>query len=109
MRGGFYIRLAKDGIVKNRKLYFPYILTCICMTMMYYILYYLGFCADFTKVRGGEMLQALLSLGVWVIAIFSLIFLYYTNSAGGRKNSDFTISWAWASATWCGSLPGKMS
>ncbi len=80
MRGGFYIRLAKDGIVKNRKLYFPYILTCICMTMMYYILYYLGFCADFTKVRGGEMLQALLSLGVWVIAIFSLIFLYYTNS-----------------------------
>ena len=46
MRGGFYIRLAKDGIVKNRKLYFPYILTCICMTMMYYILYYLGFCAE---------------------------------------------------------------
>ena len=80
MRGGFYIKLAKDGIVKNRKLYFPYILTCICMTMMYYILYYLGFCADFTKVRGGEMLQALLSLGVWVIAIFSLLFLYYTNS-----------------------------
>lgn len=80
MKGGFYIRLAKDGIVKNRKLYFPYILTCICMTMMYYILYYLGFCADFTDVRGGEMLQSLLSVGVWVIAVFSLIFLYYTNS-----------------------------
>ena len=80
MKGGFYIRLAKDGIVKNRKLYFPYILTCICMTMMYYILYYLGFCADFMEVRGGEMLQAMLSMGVWVIAVFSLIFLYYTNS-----------------------------
>lgn len=80
MRGGFYIRLAKDGIVKNRKLYFPYIVTCICMIMMYYILYYLGFCADFTEVRGGEMLQSLLSVGVWVIAVFSLIFLYYTNS-----------------------------
>ena len=80
MRGGFYIKLAKDGIVRNRKLYFPYILTCICMTMMYYILYYLGFCADFTEVRGGEMLQALLSMGVWVIMVFSVIFLYYTNS-----------------------------
>ena len=34
MRGGFYIRLAKDGIVKNRKLYFPYILTCICMCII---------------------------------------------------------------------------
>ena len=48
--------------------------------MMYYILYYLGFCADFTEVRGGEMLQALLSMGVWVIMVFSVIFLYYTNS-----------------------------
>ena len=80
MKGGFYIRLAKDGIVKNRKLYFPYILTCICMIMMFYIIYYLGFSADFTSVRGGDMLQSFLSLGVFVIAIFSLIFLYYTNS-----------------------------
>ena len=51
MKGGFYIRLAKDGIMKNRKLYFPYILTCICMIMMFYIIYYLGFSADFTTVR----------------------------------------------------------
>ncbi|HJC73627.1 MAG TPA: ABC transporter permease [Candidatus Mediterraneibacter faecavium] len=80
MKGGFYIRLAKDGIMKNRKLYFPYILTCICMIMMFYIIYYLGFSADFTTVRGGDMLQSFLSLGVFVIAIFSLIFLYYTNS-----------------------------
>ena len=80
MKGGFYIRLAKDGIMKNRKLYFPYILTCICMIMMFYIIYYLGFSADFTTVRGGYMLQSFLSLGVFVIAIFSLIFLYYTNS-----------------------------
>ncbi len=80
MRGGFYIRLAKDGIMKNRKLYFPYILTCICMIMMFYIVYYLGFSADFTAVRGGDMLQSFLGMGVFVIAIFSLIFLYYTNS-----------------------------
>lgn len=80
MKGGFYIRLAKDGIMKNRKLYFPYILTCICMIMMSYIIYYLGFSADFTSVRGGDMLQSFLMLGVFVIAIFSLIFLYYTNS-----------------------------
>lgn len=80
MNGGFYIRLAKDGIVKNRKLYFPYILTCICMIMMFYIVYYLGFSADFTSVRGGDMLQSFLMVGVFVIAIFSLIFLYYTNS-----------------------------
>lgn len=80
MRGGFYIRLAKDGILKNRKLYFPYILTCICMIMMFYIIYYLGMCADFSGVKGGDMLQSFLNLGITIIAIFSLIFLYYTNS-----------------------------
>nr|WP_294491748.1 ABC transporter permease [uncultured Mediterraneibacter sp.] len=80
MKGGFYIRIARDGIMKNRKLYFPYILTCICMIMMFYIVYYLGICADFTQVRGGDMLKSFLGLGVFVIAIFSLIFLYYTNS-----------------------------
>ena len=80
MKGGFYIRLAKDGIMKNRKLYFPYILTCICMIMMFYIIYYIGFSADFTKVRGGDMLQSFLSISVFVIAIFALIFLFYTNS-----------------------------
>ncbi|HJC33148.1 MAG TPA: ABC transporter permease [Candidatus Mediterraneibacter faecipullorum] len=80
MKGGFYIRLAKDGIVKNRKLYFPYILTCICMIMMFYIIYYLGFSADFTSVRGGDMLQSFLMIGVFIIAIFALIFLFYTNS-----------------------------
>ena len=68
MKGGFYIRLAKDGIVKNRKLYFPYILTCICMIMMFYIIYYLGFSADFTSVRGGDMLQSFLMIGVFIMA-----------------------------------------
>lgn len=80
MRGGIYFRLAKDGIIKNRKLYFPYILTCICMVMMFYIIYYLGISADFTNVRGGEMLQSFLALGVYIIGAFALIFLYYTNS-----------------------------
>lgn len=80
MKGGFYIRLAKDGIVKNRKLYFPYILTCICMVMIFYIVYYLGFCADLKRQYGGDMLQTLLGIGVYIVAVFALIFLYYTNS-----------------------------
>lgn len=80
MKSGFYVRLAKDGIVKNRTLYFPYILTCICMVMMYYILYYLGFSADLGNVRGSDMLQSFLQVGVNITAVFAVIFLYYTNS-----------------------------
>ncbi len=80
MRRGFYFRLAAEGISKNRKFYFPYILTCICMVMMFYIVAYLSMSADFSGVFGGDMLQSMLGVGVFVIGIFSLIFLYYTNS-----------------------------
>ncbi len=80
MRRGFYLKLAAEGISKNRKFYFPYILTCICMVMMFYIVAYLSMSTDFSAVFGGDMLQSMLGFGVFVIAIFSLIFLYYTNS-----------------------------
>ena len=80
MKKGFYIRLAGEGISKNRKLYFPYILTCICMIMMYYIVSFLSVSEEIASIRGGEMLQGLLSMGVFVVAVFALIFLYYTNS-----------------------------
>lgn len=80
MKKGFYIRLAGEGISKNRKLYFPYILTCICMIMMYYIVSFLSVSEELASIRGGEMLQGLLSMGVFVVAVFALIFLYYTNS-----------------------------
>lgn len=80
MRRGFYLKLAAEGISKNRKFYSPYFLTCICMVMMFYIVAYLSMSADFSAVFGGDMLQSMLGFGVFVIAIFSLIFLYYTNS-----------------------------
>ena len=80
MRKGFYLKLAAEGISKNRKFYFPYILTCICMVMMFYVVAYLSMSADFSGVFGGNMLQSMLGFGVFVIGIFSLIFLYYTNS-----------------------------
>lgn len=80
MKGGFYIRLAKDGIVKNRKFYFPYILTCICMIMMFYIVTFLYKSEALGTVRGGEMLRSLLGVGQFIVALFALIFLYYTNS-----------------------------
>lgn len=38
MKTGFYPKFALDGIRKNKQLYVPYILTCIGMVMMYYII-----------------------------------------------------------------------
>ena len=67
MRGGFYIKLAATGIGKNRKLYFPYILTCICMVMMFYIVVFLAKSSEIRNLPGGDSLQTMLGLGVFVI------------------------------------------
>ncbi len=92
MRGGFYIRLAKDGILKNRKFYFPYILTCICMIMMFYVVRFLSVNETFKTIRGGDLLQGLLGVGVFVVAVFALIFLFYTNSfLVRRRQKEFGL------------------
>lgn len=80
MRRGFYRKLAFGGIYKNKKNYLPYILTCIGMVMMYYIVRYLADSPGLASVKGGEIMQTVLSLGGWVIGIFAVIFLFYTNS-----------------------------
>ena len=55
------------------------------MIMMYYIVSFLSISKELASIRGGEMLQGLLSMGVFVVAVFALIFLYYTNSFLIRK------------------------
>ena len=71
MRRGFYFRLAAEGISKNRKFYFPYILTCICMVMMYYIVLFLCRSKEFESVPGADTLQSILGFGVAVIGVFA--------------------------------------
>ena len=75
-----YLHLAADGIRKNRQLYRPYILTCICMVMIFYILGYLAHSPLVAALRGGESVGAVLALGTVVMGVFSAIFLFYTHS-----------------------------
>ena len=80
MRAGFYPRIAWDGIRKNKRLYFPYILTGGVMVMMYYILSFMIESPALAQMPGGSVLMTVLPLGCVVIAVFSLLFLFYTNS-----------------------------
>ena len=80
MRVGFYFGLAKDGIRKNKRLYLPYILTCVGVVMIHYILGFLSKNPFLASVQGGNFIQYTLGMGTWVISIFSCIFLFYTNS-----------------------------
>lgn len=80
MKKGFYLKLAFDGIRKNKKMYLPYILTSIGMVMMYYIIIFLQFSQNIKDAVRSSTVSDILGLGSWVIAIFSCIFLFYTNS-----------------------------
>lgn len=80
MKKGLYYRLAWTGIRKNRKLYLPYLLTCIGMVMMFYIVSFLTTSQTLTSMPGGDTTQSILTLGCGVIGFFSLLFLFYTNS-----------------------------
>lgn len=76
----FYPRLALDGIRKNRRLFYPYVFTGCIMVMMSYILSYLSESATLLQMAGGGTMATILPLGSIVIAVFSVLFLFYTNS-----------------------------
>jgi len=76
----FYPKLAIINIKKNRKTYFPYLLTCIFTIMMFYILHAISVNKGLDGPNGSESLKEVLLLGTIVAGIFSAIFLYYTNS-----------------------------
>ena len=80
MKALFYPRLAWTGIKNNRRLYMPYILTCIGMVAMFYIMLSLSTGEFLDKMRGGTTLGSVLGLGAGVIGFFAVLFLFYTNS-----------------------------
>lgn len=78
MKKGIYRTLALTGIQKNRKMYLPYILTCMGTVMMCYIVSFLGTSETFGKIEGGTTVQQFLGMGFGVLSVFSVIFLFYT-------------------------------
>ncbi|MGN0342714.1 MAG: FtsX-like permease family protein [Roseburia sp.] len=92
MKLNFYPKLAWDGIRKNKQLYIPYILTCMGMVMMFYIIHHLGVMEALDYMSGGGSTRQMLSMGVWVIAVFALVFLTYTNSfLMRRRQKEFGL------------------
>ena len=76
----FYPKLAFNGIKKNKRLYIPYLLTCSVMVMMMYITLYLARSESIANTPRGAWAQLCLWLGIIVISLFSLLFLFYSFS-----------------------------
>lgn len=92
MKTGFYPKLALDGIKKNKRLYLPYLMTCSGVVMMFYIINYLASMPALDSMAGGATTKTMLGFGAWVIAVFALLFLVYTNSfLMKRRQKEFGL------------------
>lgn len=88
MRKGFFPRLALSGIRKNRSIYYPYILTAVLTTAMMYIM---GSLQNASTDYSGTLAFSL-QLGIVVTSVFSVVFLFYTNSfLMRRRKKEFGL------------------
>lgn len=76
MNSRIYSRLAVSNIKNNRKTYIPFIFTGILTVMMYYIIDALASNDSIDSVN----VISVLRMACGVMIIFSVIFLFYTNS-----------------------------
>ena len=92
MRKFLYAKMALTSIKKNRKVYLPYVITCIGAIAMFYIMYSLSRDEGLNSLYGGAQLGLILSTGVVILGFFSAVFLFYTHSfLIKRRKREFGI------------------
>ncbi len=80
MKRWMYAKFAWIDIRKNKQLYYPYLLACITMVMVFYIFGFLSASDVVHRLPGGEAVTELFRIGDWLVGIFSVPFLFYTNA-----------------------------
>lgn len=80
MRFAFYLRLAWAGIGRSKTAWLPFLFTSIGMAATFFVLLSLATSPALVGIGGGRTLTSILGLGSYVMGLFALIFLYYTNS-----------------------------
>ena len=98
MSSCIYARLAVTNIRNNKKTYVPFLLTSVLTVMMYYIMDSLARSRDI----GNQNVTTILMLALGILILFSVIFLFYTNSFLIKRRKTVercVISWAWGKGT----------
>lgn len=87
-----YPSMAFNNIKNNRKTYIPYMVSCIMTISIYYIICSICNNENVANLWGGDIIQAYMSIGISIVSIFSLIFLFYINSfLIKRRKSEFGL------------------
>ena len=80
MKLGLFTRLAWSNIKKNHQLYVPHILAGTGLTAIFYVMTTLANDERLEKVKGGRSIPAIMGIGCAVVAILSVILVFFTNS-----------------------------
>lgn len=76
----FYQKLALQNIKKNKQFYLPYILASIFIVMMFFMMINFTFNDSLKNSSGGDSAIQVIGFGSTIIGVFSIIFLFYSNS-----------------------------
>jgi len=92
MNSLFYLKLAVINMKKNAKTYIPFLMTCIVTIGMFYIMKSLSVNDGIDEMLGAVEMKTMLGLGSYIIGIFAIIFLFYTNSfLVKRRKKEFGL------------------
>ena len=80
MSKAFYPRLAAQNCIKNGKFYFPYLLTVVISSAAFYINLALAQTGSLPELKRYFYLSMFMTVGTFVLGLFFIIFLIYTNS-----------------------------
>lgn len=79
MKISFSARMAFNNICKNYRFYIPHVLTGTGLQACFYIMLTLSMDERLKEVKGGSILPLFMGVGVAVLALLSVILLFYTN------------------------------
>ena len=92
MNSLLYAKLAKTNLSKNRQNILPYLLSCIGTVIMFYIMSTLALSDGLAKMIGKAAIQEVMMFGVYIIGLFAVIFLIYSNSfLTKRRKKEFGL------------------
>ena len=80
MNSLLYAKLAKTNLSKNRQNILPYLLSCVGTVIMFYVMSTLALSEGLKKMRGEATIREVMQFGVYIIGLFAVIFLIYSNS-----------------------------
>ena len=80
MRKHLYPHLAWLNLKHNYQFYIPYLLTIVGTAAVFYIMTALSYAGDLPQQIRYAYLTMFMTIGCFVVALFTVIFLFYTNS-----------------------------